>query len=89
MFSRCKCLSLNPFENDFALKRIESSDFAEASLDLVLLLNSVAFIAGNAFPCLCDVGIANIDLFQEFSGWNEARQSGATEVFERHRPRRP
>jgi hypothetical protein len=42
------------------------------------------FIAGNAFSCSCDVMFWSIESSQEFKEWNEARQSGSTEAFERH-----
>jgi hypothetical protein len=51
---------------------------------LVLLPESVVFIAGDAFPCSCDVIIANIDSCEELNEWNEGRRSGSRECFERH-----
>jgi hypothetical protein len=54
-----------------------------------LLPESVVFIAADAFPGSCQVGILNIDSCQEFSEWNEHRQSGSTEAFERHQSGRP
>jgi hypothetical protein len=54
-----------------------------------LLPESVVFIAGDAFSRLCEVRISNIESCQEFNEWNEARQSGSTEAFERHRSKQP
>jgi hypothetical protein len=49
-----------------------------------LLPESVVFIAGDAFSRSCEVRISSIESSQEFNEWNEGRQSGSTETFERH-----
>jgi hypothetical protein len=51
---------------------------------LVLLPESVVFIAGVAFPRSCEARIVNIDPCQELTQWNEGRWSGSSEAFERH-----
>jgi hypothetical protein len=82
-FSFCKSLSSISFESS-ALPRIESAAFAGTKLHFVLLLESVVFIAGDAFPHSCEVTLSNIDSRQEFNEWKEARQSGSRKAFEWH-----
>jgi hypothetical protein len=54
-----------------------------------LLPERVVFIAGDAFPCSCDVRIANIDSCEELNEWSEGRGSESREGFERRRSRQP
>jgi hypothetical protein len=54
-----------------------------------LLPESIVFIAGDAFPCSCDVGMANIDSCRELKEWNEGLRSGSREAFARHQSRQP
>jgi hypothetical protein len=64
--------------------RIESTAFAGTCLHSVSLLQSVLFIAGDAFPGSCEVSISDIDSCQEFNEWKAAFQPGSTEAFEPH-----
>jgi hypothetical protein len=82
-FSNCKSLLSVLFESS-SLSRIQSATFDGAHLNLVLLPESGVFIPGDVFPCSCDVGIANIDSYQELKEWNEGRRSGSREAFEQH-----
>jgi hypothetical protein len=87
-FSYCRSLSSVSFESS-SLWRIESKTFARTCLHSVSLLESVVFIAGDAFPCSCEARISNINSCQEFNEWKEALQSGSMEAFEWHGWKQP
>jgi hypothetical protein len=63
------------------LSRIESSAFARTRLHFVLLPESLLFIAGDAFPCSCDVCFANVEPCRELAEWNDGREFGSVLAF--------
>jgi hypothetical protein len=65
------------------LLRIESNAFTRTRLDSVVLPESVLFITGNAFPCSCDVRIANIESYLDLEEWNKRGRSGSGKAFKR------
>jgi hypothetical protein len=59
-FAYCKSLSSISFEIDSELTRIETEAFARTGLDYVIVMDSVSFIAADAFPRDCAVTLAGV-----------------------------
>jgi hypothetical protein len=62
---------------------IEAGACWETGLSSVVIPGSTSFIAGDAFPPGCAVGLAGSDCDAEFQAWNMGRQFGSINVFER------
>jgi hypothetical protein len=82
-FSHCESLSSISFETDSELTRIEAGAFAGTNFDCVIVPRSTSFIAGNAFPCYCDVTLAGADSDAVLRQGNLRHRSGWSDMFER------
>jgi hypothetical protein len=82
-FSHCSFLSSISFETDSELTRIESAAFFGTKVRLVLSPRDISFIAGNALPRDCQIAIADGELSRDLREWNDRRQAGSPDGFER------
>jgi hypothetical protein len=82
-FSRCSSLSSIFFETNSQLTRIETRAFGTTCLSLAVVPGGIKWIAGDAFAYNCGVRLAGGDSDPEFLQWNQHRQCGCKEAFQR------
>jgi hypothetical protein len=82
-FALSSSLSSISFETDSEVTRIESAAFFGTKVRLVLSPRDISFIAGNALPRDCQIAIADGELSRDLREWNDRRQAGSPDGFER------